>query len=65
VKNLTSRHLDVLVFVERDSARTLGRQIEDQLRNAIRELAAAAVRRPGSLVLPAFTLLDLHDANPH
>src|SRR5690242_8313362 len=41
---MTSRPLDVLVAVERDSSRTLGRQIEDQLRNAIRDLTL----RPGS-----------------
>ncbi|HYC32536.1 MAG TPA: PLP-dependent aminotransferase family protein, partial [Gemmatimonadales bacterium] len=36
--------LDVLVAVDRDSPRTLGRQIEDQLRNAIRDLTL----RPGA-----------------
>jgi GntR family transcriptional regulator/MocR family aminotransferase len=46
VKNLTSRPLDILVSVDRDSARTLGRQIEDQLRNAIRDRTL----RPGSLL---------------
>jgi GntR family transcriptional regulator/MocR family aminotransferase len=40
---LTSRPLDVLVAVDRDERRTLGRQIEDQLRNAIRDLTL----RPG------------------
>jgi GntR family transcriptional regulator / MocR family aminotransferase len=44
VENLTSRPLDVLVAVDRENPRTLGRQIEDQLRNAIRDLAL----RPGS-----------------
>jgi GntR family transcriptional regulator / MocR family aminotransferase len=34
---LTSRPLDVLVAVDRESPRTLGRQIEDQLRQAIRD----------------------------
>jgi GntR family transcriptional regulator/MocR family aminotransferase len=46
VKSLTSRPLDILVSVDRDSARTLGRQIEDQLRNAIRDRTL----RPGSLL---------------
>jgi GntR family transcriptional regulator/MocR family aminotransferase len=41
---LTSRPLDILVAVDRQSPRTLGRQIEDQLRSAIRDLAL----RPGS-----------------
>ena len=41
---MTSRPIDVLVAVDRDGARTLGRQIEDQLRNAIRDLTL----RPGS-----------------
>jgi GntR family transcriptional regulator/MocR family aminotransferase len=41
---LTSRPLDLLVAVDRTRPRTLGRQIEDQLRNAIRDLAL----RPGS-----------------
>jgi GntR family transcriptional regulator/MocR family aminotransferase len=41
---LTSRPLDVLVSVDRDTPQTLGRQIEDQLRNAIRDLTL----RPGS-----------------
>ena len=35
---MTSRPLDVLVSVSREGSRTLGRQIEDQLRNAIRDL---------------------------
>ncbi len=35
---MTSRPLDVLVSVDRTHPRTLGRQIEDQLRNAIRDL---------------------------
>jgi GntR family transcriptional regulator/MocR family aminotransferase len=34
---LTSRPLDILVAVDRARPKTLGRQIEDQLRNAIRE----------------------------
>ena len=34
---MTSRPLDVLVSVDREGPRTLGRQIEDQLRQAIRE----------------------------
>jgi GntR family transcriptional regulator/MocR family aminotransferase len=41
---LTSRPLDILVAVDRDHPLTLGRQIEDQLRNAIRDLTL----RPGS-----------------
>jgi GntR family transcriptional regulator/MocR family aminotransferase len=41
---LTSRPLDVLVAVDRDSHRTLGRQIEDQLRQAIRD----STLRPGA-----------------
>lgn len=41
---MTSRPLDILVSVDRESPRTLGRQIEDQLRNAIRDLTL----RPGS-----------------
>jgi GntR family transcriptional regulator / MocR family aminotransferase len=41
---LTSRPLDILVAVDRARPRTLGRQIEDQLRNAIRGLTL----RPGS-----------------
>jgi GntR family transcriptional regulator / MocR family aminotransferase len=41
---LTSRPLDILVSVDRAGARTLGRQIEDQLRQAIRDLAL----RPGA-----------------
>jgi GntR family transcriptional regulator/MocR family aminotransferase len=41
---LTSRPLDILVSVDRGHPRTLGRQIEDQLRNAIRDLTL----RPGS-----------------
>ena len=41
---MTSRPLDLLVAVDRARPRTLGRQIEDQLRNAIRDLAL----RPGS-----------------
>jgi GntR family transcriptional regulator/MocR family aminotransferase len=44
VENLTSRPLDVLVSVDRESPRTFGRQIEDQLRNAIRDLTL----RPGA-----------------
>ena len=36
---MTSRPLDVLVAVDRDHPLTLGRQIEDQLRRAIREAA--------------------------
>ena len=43
---MTSRPLDLLVAVDRTRPRTLGRQIEDQLRNAIRDLAL----RPGSLL---------------
>ncbi|HET7241671.1 MAG TPA: winged helix-turn-helix domain-containing protein, partial [Gemmatimonadales bacterium] len=35
---MTSRPLDILVAVDRARPRTLGRQIEDQLRNAIRDL---------------------------
>src|SRR5882724_6140821 len=41
---MTSRPLDVLVSVDREIPRTLGRQIEDQLRNAIRDL----ILRPGA-----------------
>ena len=41
---MTSRPLDILVSVDRGHPRTLGRQIEDQLRNAIRDLTL----RPGS-----------------
>jgi GntR family transcriptional regulator/MocR family aminotransferase len=41
---MTSRPLDVLVSVDREGTRTLGRQIEDQLRTAIRDLTL----RPGS-----------------
>jgi GntR family transcriptional regulator/MocR family aminotransferase len=41
---LTSRPVDILVSVDRESPRTFGRQIEDQLRQAIRE----ATLRPGS-----------------
>ena len=41
---MTSRPLDVLVSVDRESTRTLGRQIEDQLRHAIRDLTL----RPGA-----------------
>jgi GntR family transcriptional regulator/MocR family aminotransferase len=41
---LTSRPLDVLVAVDRDGRQTLGRQIEDQLRRAIRDSAL----RPGA-----------------
>ena len=41
---MTSRPLEVLVSVDRESPRTLGRQIEDQLRNAIRDLTL----RPGA-----------------
>jgi GntR family transcriptional regulator/MocR family aminotransferase len=41
---MTTRPLDVLVSVDREGSRTLGRQIEDQLRNAIRDSAL----RPGS-----------------
>jgi GntR family transcriptional regulator / MocR family aminotransferase len=41
---LTSRPIDILVAVDRESSRTLGRQIEDQLRQAIRDSAL----RPGS-----------------
>jgi GntR family transcriptional regulator/MocR family aminotransferase len=40
---LTSRPLDILVSVDRESPSTFGRQIEDQLRNAIRDLTL----RPG------------------
>jgi GntR family transcriptional regulator/MocR family aminotransferase len=40
---LTSRPLDLLVAVNRESPRTFGRQIEDQLRQAIRD----ATLRPG------------------
>src|SRR5687768_14743852 len=42
----TSRPLDVLISVSRDSSGTLGAQIEDQLRGAIREGAL----RPGTRV---------------
>ena len=38
------RPLDVLVAIDRESPRTLGRQIEDQLRHAIRDLTL----RPGA-----------------
>jgi GntR family transcriptional regulator / MocR family aminotransferase len=41
---LTSRPVDILVAVDRGSSRTLGRQIEDQLRQAIRD----ATLRPGA-----------------
>ncbi|MFL5515423.1 MAG: PLP-dependent aminotransferase family protein [Gemmatimonadales bacterium] len=41
---MTSRPVDILVAVDRARPKTLGRQIEDQLRNAIRELTL----RPGS-----------------
>jgi GntR family transcriptional regulator/MocR family aminotransferase len=41
---LTSRPLDVLVAIDRAKPRTLGRQIEDQLRNAIRDMTL----RPGA-----------------
>jgi GntR family transcriptional regulator / MocR family aminotransferase len=41
---MTSRPLDVLVSVDRENPRTLGRQIEDQLRHAIRDLTL----RPGA-----------------
>ena len=41
---MTSRPLDILVSVDRAGPRTLGRQIEDQLRQAIRDLAL----RPGA-----------------
>ena len=41
---MTSRPVDILVSVDRESPRTLGRQIEDQLRQAIRDLTL----RPGS-----------------
>jgi GntR family transcriptional regulator/MocR family aminotransferase len=41
---LTSRPLDILVAVDRARPKTLGRQIEDQLRNAIRDLTL----RPGA-----------------
>jgi GntR family transcriptional regulator/MocR family aminotransferase len=41
---VTSRPLDVLVSVDRESPRTFGRQIEDQFRQAIRD----ATLRPGS-----------------
>jgi GntR family transcriptional regulator/MocR family aminotransferase len=41
---LTSRPLDLLVSVDRTGPRTLGRQIEDQLRQAIRDL----ILRPGA-----------------
>jgi GntR family transcriptional regulator/MocR family aminotransferase len=41
---LTSRPVDILVSVNRESPRTFGRQIEDQLRQAIRDAAL----RPGS-----------------
>ena len=41
---MTSRPLDVLVAIDRESPRTLGRQIEDQLRHAIRDLTL----RPGA-----------------
>ena len=37
LKNETSQPIDVLVSVTRDGSRTLGAQIEDQLRRAIRE----------------------------
>src|ERR671919_1631976 len=41
---MTNRPVDILVSVDRESPRTLGRQIEDQLRQAIRE----ATLRPGT-----------------
>ena len=41
---MTSRPLDVLVAIDRAEPRTLGRQIEDQLRNAIRDMTL----RPGA-----------------
>ena len=41
---MTSRPVDILVSVDRESPRTLGRQIEDQLRQGIRDLTL----RPGS-----------------
>jgi len=41
---LTSRPVDILVAVDRESPRTLGRQIEDQLRQAIRDTTL----RPGA-----------------
>ena len=41
---MTSRPLDILVSVDRSRPRTLGRQIEDQLRQAIRD----ATLRPGA-----------------
>ena len=41
---MTSRPVDILVAVDRGSPRTLGRQIEDQLRQAIRDAAL----RPGA-----------------
>jgi GntR family transcriptional regulator / MocR family aminotransferase len=41
---LTSRPVDILVAVDRESPRTFGRQIEDQLRQAIRD----ATLRPGA-----------------
>src|SRR5215211_7007907 len=41
---MTSRPLDVLVAIDRESPRTLGRQIEDQLRQAIRD----STLRPGA-----------------
>ena len=41
---MTSRPVDILVSVDRESPRTFGRQIEDQLRQAIRD----ATLRPGS-----------------
>ena len=42
---MTSRPVDVLVAVDRARPRTLGRQIEDQLRNAIRDLTLRAGSR--------------------
>ena len=41
---MTSRPLDILVSVDRSGPLTLGRQIEDQLRQAIRD----ATLRPGA-----------------
>ena len=41
---MTAKPLDLLVSIDRESPRTLGRQIEDQLRQAIRE----GTLRPGT-----------------
>ena len=39
---LTSSELDTLIVVQRDSSTSLGRQLEDQLRDAVRRGALAA-----------------------